>query len=80
MKSIQYMRRPGLVLSMFSMGPIGNFNRGEDKSAAGESKYEYEYEHRLITGGIGHNLPQSPPHPCQTGCCTESASLQLDNP
>jgi hypothetical protein len=32
--------------------------------AQGEAKYEFsaKYSHRLITGGIGHNLPQEAPH------------------
>jgi pimeloyl-ACP methyl ester carboxylesterase len=25
-------------------------------------KFAGKYEHRLITGGIGHNLPQEAPH------------------
>jgi pimeloyl-ACP methyl ester carboxylesterase len=30
--------------------------------AAYRSKFSGKYEHRLITGGIGHNLPQEAPH------------------
>ena len=26
------------------------------------SKFSGRYEHRLISGGIGHNLPQEAPH------------------
>ncbi|WP_353064990.1 hypothetical protein RBB77_04390 [Tunturibacter psychrotolerans] len=30
-------------------------------SAAHRNKFSGNYEHRLITGGVGHNLPQEAP-------------------
>ncbi len=30
--------------------------------AAYRGKFSGKYEHRLISGGIGHNLPQEAPH------------------
>jgi pimeloyl-ACP methyl ester carboxylesterase len=32
-------------------------------ASAYASKFTGKYEHRVITGGVGHNLPQEAPNP-----------------
>lgn len=43
-------------------------------------KFSGKYEHRLIRGGVGHNLPQEAPEACKGNYrCGEAVTKYIEN-